>query len=142
MGTDIFSVEKRSEVMSRVKSKNTGIEIQVRSALHKMGYRFRIHRKELPGIPDIVLPKYNTAIFVHGCFWHQHPSCKKATYPKQNPNFWKEKLSRNIKHDKQVEKDLKRLGWNVLTIWECEIKSKDFSNKIAVVSKQISSAIN
>lgn len=142
MGTDIFSVEKRSEVMSRVKSKNTRIEIQVRSALHRMGYRFRMHRKELPGIPDIVLPKYNTAIFVHGCFWHQHSSCKKATYPKQNPNFWKEKLSRNIEHDKQVEKDLKHLGWNVLTIWECEIKSKDFSNKIAVISRQISSGVN
>ncbi|NQT72248.1 MAG: DNA mismatch endonuclease Vsr [Chloroflexi bacterium] len=142
MGTDIFAVEKRSEIMSRVKSKNTGLELKVRSGLHRIGYRFRIHRNDLPGTPDIVLPKYHTVIFVHGCFWHQHPGCKKATRPKQNPDFWEEKLSRNMERDRQAERDLKFLGWNVLTVWECEINSKYFSNKMTEVSRQINEGNN
>ncbi len=139
---DKITKEKRSWNMSRVRSKNTKPELLVRSSLHKMGYRFRLHVKRLPGNPDVVLPKYKAVIFVHGCFWHQHTGCKKATHPKQNLDFWKEKLARNIERDKQVDKELKHLGWNVLTIWECEIKSKDFSNKIAVVSRQINAGIN
>ena len=120
---DKITKEKRSWNMSRVRSKNTKPELLVRSSLHKMGYRFRLHVKRLPGNPDVVLPKYKAVIFVHGCFWHQHTGCKKATHPKQNLDFWKEKLARNIERDKQVDKELKHLGWNVLTIWECEIKS-------------------
>src|SRR5579872_2867290 len=96
MDTDNFSREKRSEIMSHVKSKNTKPEYVVRSALHKMGYRFRLQRKDLPGTPDIVLPKHRIVIFVHGCFWHQHPSCKRATKPKQNAAYWERKLTRNV----------------------------------------------
>ena len=89
--SDSYSIEKRSQMMARVKSKDTKPELRVRSALHGMGYRFRVHRKDLPGNPDIVLPKHQTVIFVHGCFWHQHPGCKKATLPKQNAEFWRSK---------------------------------------------------
>ena len=89
--SDSYSIEKRSQMMARVKSKDTKPELRVRSALHGMGYRFRVHRKDLPGNPDIVLPKHQTVIFVHGCFWHQHPGCKKATLQKQNAEFWRSK---------------------------------------------------
>ena len=137
MGTDIFSAKKRSEVMARVKSKNTQLELAVRSALHLMGYRFRLHQRDLPGVPDIVLPKYRTTVFVHGCFWHQHEGCKKATRPKQNSVFWEDKLARNVERDRQVKKELEDLGWNVVIIWECEMKSNELSNRMATVSKQI-----
>jgi DNA mismatch endonuclease (patch repair protein) len=120
--TDIFSPEKRSEIMSRVRSTNTKPEITVRSFLHRLGYRFRLHRQDLPGKPDIVLPKYRLVIFVNGCFWHQHTGCKKATIPKNNRAFWEAKLWRNIERDKLVHKELKDKGWNVLVIWECEAK--------------------
>src|SRR5437868_3444734 len=97
--TDIYTPAKRSEIMSKVKSKNTKPEKLVRSVLHRMGYRFQLHNKDLPGQTDIVLKKHKTAVFVHGCFWHQHPNCKKATYPKNNADFWKQKLDANIKRD-------------------------------------------
>lgn len=121
-GSDIYTEEKRSEVMSRVRSGNTKPERIVRSVLHRLGYRFRLRRKDLPGKPDIVLPKHETVVFVHGCFWHQHPGCKKATIPKQNRAFWESKLARNVERDKEVREELTDLGWNVVTIWECETK--------------------
>jgi DNA mismatch endonuclease (patch repair protein) len=121
-GTDIYSKQKRSELMSRVKSRNTKPEILVRSALHNLGYRFRLHRKDLPGSPDVVLPKHRTVIFIHGCFWHQHPGCKKSTLPKQNASFWSTKLARNVEHDKEVRRKLEETGWRVLILWECEVK--------------------
>lgn len=123
-GTDCFTPEKRSEVMSRVKSENTKPELSVRSALHRMGYRFRLHRKDLPGRPDIVLPKHRTAIFVHGCFWHQHPDCRKATVPVKNSAFWEAKLKRNKGRDEQAERSLRELGWNVVVVWECEVSRR------------------
>lgn len=120
--TDIFTPEKRSEVMSRVRSGNTKPELLVRSLLHRMGYRFRLHRKDLPGKPDIVLPKYRTVVLVHGCFWHQHPGCRKATVPKRNRAFWEAKLSRNTERDREVVRKLEQAGWKTVTIWECELR--------------------
>lgn len=108
--------------MSKVHSKNTKPELKIRSLLHKLGFRFRLHRKELPGCPDITLPKFKTVIFVHGCFWHQHPGCKKATIPKNNHNFWLAKLNENIQRDKKHISQLKELGWKVIIVWECDIK--------------------
>lgn len=99
-------------------------EVIVRRYLHQEGYRFRLHRKDLPGRPDIVLPKYNTLIFIHGCFWHQHSGCVKATMPKSNSSFWYDKLQRNILRDKENIKEIKRLKYKIITIWECEL-SKD-----------------
>lgn len=125
---DKISPEKRSWNMSRIKSKDTSPEKKVRSFLHRAGYRFRIHVKQLPGSPDIVLPKYRTVIFVHGCFWHRHKGCKFTYKPKSRKDFWSEKFRQNIKRDKQQQKKLSELGWKVLVIWECETK-KDISLK-------------
>lgn len=119
---DVFSPEKRSQVMSRIRSKDTKPEKTVRSILHKLGFRFRINRKDLPGKPDIVLPKHKTVIFVHGCFWHRHGGCKYAYTPKSNTDFWNKKFSSNMKRDKDIQNKLGKSGWKVLTIWECEIR--------------------
>ena len=108
--------------MSLIRSKDTAPEIIVRKLLHSLGCRFRLHKKGLPGKPDIVLKKYKTVIFVHGCFWHQHKRCKRSNIPKSNRVYWKPKLSRNIKRDIQHKTDLKKLGWKTIVIWECETK--------------------
>ncbi len=118
---DTLTKEKRSWNMSKIRSKNTKPEIAVRSKLHKAGYRFRLHVKGLPGKPDIVLPKYNTIIFINGCFWHRHKGCKYAYKPKTRVDFWNEKLNRNIKRQGEVLKELRDLEWKVLVIWECEV---------------------
>jgi len=122
---DHLSKIKRSWNMAQIRAKNTAPEKLVRSFLHNMGYRFRLHRKDLPGKPDIVLPKYKKIIFVHGCFWHQHKGCKRATMPKSNKRYWKNKLENNIKKDIINRNELKRLGWEVLIIWECEAKKEN-----------------
>jgi len=119
---DRISKEHRSWNMSRIKGKNTKPEIIVRKMLHRMGYRFRIHRKDLPGRPDIVLPKHKTVIFVHGCFWHRHKDCKYAYNPKSRVEFWQKKFRDNVNRFKTVEKSLKKNNWRVIVIWECEIK--------------------
>ena len=122
---------KRSIIMGRIHGKDTKPEITVRSLLHSMGYRFRLHKKDLPGKPDIVLPKYKTVVFVHGCFWHQHKDCRKATIPKTNTKFWKNKLEKNVMRDSQNIDKLKSKGWNVITVWECELKDIDLlKNKL------------
>ncbi len=126
---DTFSREKRSQIMSRVSDKNTKPEIVVRSLLHKMGYRFRLHRKDLPGKPDITLPKYKKVIFVHGCFWHGHPGCSRSKRPATNQEFWREKLDKNIERDKVSVNALGQLGWEVLTVWSCEVKN---TNKLKI----------
>ncbi len=126
---DIISRAKRSWNMSRIRSKNTKPEIIVRSVLHKAGYRFRLHVNALPGKPDIVLAKYRTVIFVHGCFWHRHPGCKYAYEPKSRKKFWLEKFKQNIKRDELVENELKKKGWKVIIIWECEIADGKLKNK-------------
>ncbi len=120
---DIYTKEKRSEIMKKIKSKDTGPEKKVRSLLHSLGYRFRLHRKDLPGKPDIVLPKYKTVIFVHGCFWHGHEdkNCKYANKPKTNEQFWNNKFTYNKNRDLENEKILLHLGWKVIVIWECQI---------------------
>lgn len=121
--TDNLTKEKRSWIMSRIKNKNTKPEIQVRSLLHSMGFRFRLHRRNLPGKPDIILPKYNTAIFVNGCFWHVHENCKDSTIPKTNTSFWEKKLKRNTERDRKIYAQLKGTGWKVVIVWECELKN-------------------
>ncbi|WNM60160.1 very short patch repair endonuclease [Candidatus Nitrospira allomarina] len=102
---------------------NTGPERKVRSILHRMGYRFRLHRKDLPGKPDIILPKYETVVFVHGCFWHRHKGCKDATLPKTRQNFWGNKLEGNVTRDRAKERALRKLKWRVIIVWECETKN-------------------
>lgn len=119
---DVFTKEKRSQIMSRISGKNTKPEIAVRSLLHRLGYRFRLHRKDLPGKPDIILPKHKKVIFVHGCFWHGHKDCSRSKRPSTNESFWRKKLDRNIKRDKENIDSLKQLGWQVLIIWTCEVK--------------------
>jgi DNA mismatch endonuclease (patch repair protein) len=108
--------------MSRIRSKNTKPEMIVRSMLHRMGLRFRLHDRKLPGNPDIVLPKYKTVIFVHGCFWHRHSGCRYAYTPKSRIDFWEEKFSRNIKRDQEVRCKLEIINWKALTVWECEAR--------------------
>lgn len=108
--------------MTQIRSKNTKPELIVRSLLHNLGFRFRLHKKDLPGKPDIVLSKHKAIIFVNGCFWHQHQNCKKATIPITNHDMWQVKLNRNIQRDEDNIYNLKMLGWKVITIWECELK--------------------
>lgn len=127
--TDVFTKSKRSEVMSLIKGRNTKPELAVRSMLHRMGYRFRLHKADLPGKPDIVLARYKTVIFVHGCFWHRHKGCRFAYTPKTRADFWLKKLDSNVIRDQQVKADLERLGWRVIAVWECELREPD---KLAV----------
>ena len=122
---DRLSREHRSWNMSRIRGKDTKPERQVRSLLHAMGYRFRLHRKDLPGRPDIVLPRYRTVIFIHGCFWHRHADCKYAYVPKSRIDFWEKKFSENIERDRASEEKLCELGWHVLVVWECELRNPD-----------------
>jgi DNA mismatch endonuclease (patch repair protein) len=117
---DRISKKRRSWNMSRIRGRDTKPELVVRSLLHRMGYRFRLHRKDLPGKPDIVLPKYRTVVFVHGCFWHRHSGCKYAYVPKSRVKFWQGKFERNIERDAEVRSALRALGWQVLVVWECE----------------------
>lgn len=135
--TDIISKEKRSWNMSRIRSRDTKPELVVRSILHQAGYRFRLHISTLPGKPDIVLPKYKTVIFVHGCFWHRHPGCKYAYNPKSRVKFWEGKFRKNIERHKTVTAELERLGWQVLVVWECEVSQPEKMLK-NLVSKLVS----
>ena len=119
---DTLTSEKRSWNMSRIRGENTKPELAVRSILHRMGYRFRISDKALPGKPDIVLPKYRAVIFVHGCFWHRHPGCKYTYTPKSRLDFWSQKFEENVTRDKNTISLLKNAGWLPIIVWECEIK--------------------
>jgi DNA mismatch endonuclease (patch repair protein) len=123
--TDLFSREKRSWIMSRVKGRDTKPEILVRSLVHRMGYRFRVHGLDLPGNPDIVLPRHSKIIFVHGCFWHGHKRCSRSLRPTTNESFWNKKLDGNIQRDKRFHKALRQLGWKVLVVWECETRKPE-----------------
>jgi DNA mismatch endonuclease (patch repair protein) len=118
---DRFSAEDRSKIMSQVKNKNTKPELKIRKFLFSQGYRYRINVKNLPGCPDIVLPKYKTVIFVNGCFWHGHSNCKRAKLPQSNSDFWEKKILSNIARDKLNHALLESMGWNVVVIWSCEI---------------------
>lgn len=122
--TDVVSPEKRSSMMSGIRGKNTRPEVLVRKAIFAEGLRFRIHRKDLPGKPDIVLPGRKVLIFVHGCFWHQHKECRYARMPASNVVFWQKKLNKNLTRDRKILIELNRLGWRVLTVWECATRDK------------------
>lgn len=118
---DVFTREKRSSIMRQVKGADTKPELRVRRWLHARGFRFRLHRQDLPGKPDIVLPGRGTVVFVHGCFWHGHRGCKRSALPASNHEYWKAKIGRNMVRDRRNAAKLRRLGWRVLTIWECEV---------------------
>jgi DNA mismatch endonuclease (patch repair protein) len=122
---DVFTKEKRSEVMSKIKGADTKFEIQLRSYLHRHGFRFRKNDKKLPGKPDIVLPKYKTVIFIQGCFWHGHEGCKHFVIPKTRTGFWVDKINKNKANDLKNIGKLTTVGWSVIELWECELK-KDF----------------
>jgi len=125
MSADKLSTTQRSKIMRSVKSKDTSPEILVRSILHSIGFRFRLHRKDLPGTPDIVLPKYKTAIFIHGCFWHRHKNCKFCSTPKTNTDFWQAKFDRNVSRDHKNLEQLKKAGWKTIVVWQCETDDKE-----------------
>ena len=135
---DRLTPEKRSWNMSRIKSKDTTPERIVRSFLHRNGFRFRLHVKDLSGKPDIVLPKYKTVIEVRGCYWHRHEGCKDATMPSTNTEFWQKKFAENVARDKRTEQELKKLGWNVIVVWECEIENKIFEDMLNKIMEGIS----
>lgn len=122
---DVHDKKTRSYNMSRIHAFDTKPEEIVRKYLFSQGFRYRKNDKKLPGKPDIVLPKYKTAIFVNGCFWHKHEGCKYFVWPKSNQEFWKSKIMGNVERDRRKKAELVALGWNVITIWECELKSKD-----------------
>lgn len=118
---DVVDAATRSRMMAGIKAKNTKPEMIVRRALHKAGFRFRLHRKDLPGKPDIVLPKYRTVIFVHGCFWHGH-GCRNFKWPKTRVEWWREKIGKNVARDAEKSEALRKMDWKVETLWECEIR--------------------
>lgn len=131
--TDTLDPAARSRRMARVKSKNTGPELAVRRLVHGLGYRFRLHRRDLPGSPDLVFPRHKKIIFVHGCFWHRHtdPSCKLARMPKSRLDFWAPKFDANVRRDEAVQRALEEARWNVLVIWECELGDRvDLESRI------------
>lgn len=119
---DVFAKDERSRVMRAVKSGNTKPELVVRRLVHARGFRFRLHRKDLPGKPDLTLPRHRKIIFVHGCFWHGHRGCKHSDRPASNTDYWNQKLDRNIARDKKNRRELKKQGWEVLIVWECETR--------------------
>lgn len=121
---DSISAERRSWNMSRIKGKNTKIELAVRKYLFARGYRYRLHVRNLPGKPDIVLKKYKTVVFVHGCFWHRHAGCRDATTPKTRTEFWEDKFQANIRNDRKNTELLKQMGWKVVVVWECQITGR------------------
>ncbi len=131
--TDIFPSQKRSWIMSRVREKNTAPELKVRSLIQRLGFRFRLHRRNLPGKPDLVFPSRKKIIFVHGCFWHGHDCARGRRLPKTNQEYWVEKIRRNTERDANHQSDLEALGWDVLVIWECEIRALEMiSRKICL----------
>ena len=142
---DKFSKETRSYIMSRIRGKDTKPEILVRLVrkyLFARGLRFRKNDKRYPGRPDVVLPKYKTAVFVHGCFWHLHEGCKYAKMPKSNVEYWEEKLYKNRERDARNQEELKAMGWTVLTVWECELKKDKREETLEILYDKITSQVN
>lgn len=121
---DRVSLEDRSRIMRAVRREDTTPELSVRRIAHKLGFRFRLHRKDLPGSPDIIFPKHRLCLFVHGCFWHRHHGCRKATTPKSNAAFWMDKFARNVERDGRKVEALRALGWKVAVVWECQSKDE------------------
>jgi len=129
--TDSLSPEHRSWLMSRIRSEDTKPEWVLRSGLHRLGFRFRLRDRRIPGRPDLVFPKYGAVVFVHGCFWHQYCKCRSASVPKTNTAFWEEKFARNVARDRRNRAELKKLGWRVLVVWECEL----MNDTVATIEK-------
>ena len=134
---DVHSKETRSYNMSRIKGKNTKPEILVRKYLFSQGFRYRLYCKDLPGKPDIVLPKYRTVIFIHGCFWHGHEECRYFVTPKTRTEWWIEKINANKENDKKNSKLLQKMGWNVIIIWECDLKKKEKEEILLKISVEL-----
>lgn len=131
---DTVSKEVRSRMMGSIKGKDTAPELAVRRAAHALGFRFRLHRRDLPGSPDIVFPSRNTALFVHGCYWHRHKGCRFCYSPKSNVAFWEQKFQKNIARDERVRGELEKRGWRVVTFWECETVGEDgLRNKLKAI---------
>ena len=137
---DIFSKSKRSDIMSKISGKETKPEILIRKYLFSQGFRYRKNVKDLPGKPDIVLPKYKAVIFVNGCFWHGHENCKKSALPTTNTEFWKEKISSNIIRDKKTYAELSDMGYKVLVIWQCELNAKKREITLSELTREIKSS--
>ena len=123
--TDIVDSKRRSELMARIRSRDTAPELAVCRIAHRMGLRFRLHRKDLPGRPDLVFPKHRLAVFVHGCFWHRHEGCRHASMPRSRVAFWTEKFAANVARDARQQAALNEVGWRVLVIWECETRDEE-----------------
>jgi DNA mismatch endonuclease (patch repair protein) len=139
--SDVLTKEQRHLNMSHIRGKDTRPEEIVRKYLFSRGYRYRKNDKRYPGKPDIILPKYKTVIFVHGCFWHRHPGCRYATIPKTDYEFWQKKFDQNVTRDKRVQKQLKDMGWRVIVVWECEISRKsDREERLRRLEQEICSA--
>lgn len=136
MMADALTAERRSWNMSRIRGRDTKPELQLRSLLHRSGYRFRLHDKLLPGKPDIVLRKYRAVILVHGCFWHRHPDCRNTTMPSTRREFWDQKFADTVERDRLNGDRLKELGWLVVTVWECELK-RDPGKVLREISSQL-----
>lgn len=134
---DVHTRAQRSYNMSRIKGKNTKPEMLVRRFLHSQGYRYRLHAKNLPGKPDIVLPKYKTVIFVHGCFWHGHQGCKYYVVPKTKTDWWLNKINGNIANDHKKKLAIQELGWRVITLWECDLKPAFIEQSLSKLITQI-----
>lgn len=136
---DVHSKEVRSYNMSRIRSKDTKPEMLVRRFLHKNGFRYRLHGKDLPGKPDIVLPKYKTVIFIHGCFWHGHEGCRYYVVPKTRTEWWLDKIKRNARKDLQAEAAISSKGWRILKVWECDLKKGIVGESLQKLSEDIKS---
>ena len=126
---DIVDSKRRSKMMSRIKGRDTVPEIAVRRIAHRLGFRFRLYRKDLPGCPDLVFPRFRAVVFVHGCFWHRHCGCRYAYLPKTRVRFWNDKFRGNVARDRRNEAALREIGWRVLVIWECETRDREHVKK-------------
>lgn len=139
--TDIVDTKRRSEMMARIRGRDTAPELAVRRVAHRMGLRFRLHRRDLPGRPDLVFPKHRLVVFVHGCFWHRHEGCWKSSTPKSRTSFWIEKFAANVDRDLRQQAALKALGWRVLVIWQCETKDEAaVEGRLAALTKRARTA--
>ena len=137
---DTHTAEVRSRNMSRVKGKDTGLEMLVRKHLFSHGFRYRLHSKHLPGKPDLVFPGFKTALFVHGCFWHGHKGCRYATIPQTRTEWWQAKITRNRSNDHKVVEALESLGWQVLVVWGCDLKPRMRGQRLASLVEEVNSA--
>ncbi|TVQ30812.1 MAG: DNA mismatch endonuclease Vsr [Phycisphaeraceae bacterium] len=122
---DVLTPKQRRRNMQAIRSSGSRAELIVRRLVHSMGYRYRLHRSDLPGTPDLVLPRHRKIIFVHGCFWHRHPRCRYAYTPGSNVAFWKKKFNENVARDRRVSRELQRMGWKVIIVWECQCRDPD-----------------